>query len=38
MKLFNQIKAPVACRIVKFLVEHGDAVKKDQPLAAIEEL
>jgi len=38
MKLFNQIKAPKKCRIVKFLVEHGASVEKDQPLVAIEEL
>ena len=38
MKLFNQIKAPVNCKIVRFLAEHGDAVKKGQPLVAIEEL
>ena len=38
MKLFNQIEAPSKCRIVKFLAEHGDAVVKDQPLVAIEEL
>lgn len=38
MKLFNQIKAPSKCKIVRFLVEHGDPVEKDQPLAEIEEL
>lgn len=38
MKLFNQIKAPADCRIKTFLVSHGDAVKKGQPLAAIEEM
>ncbi|MBM4142907.1 MAG: pyruvate carboxylase subunit B [Lentisphaerae bacterium] len=38
MKLFNQIKAPRKCRIVKFLVAHGAAVSKDQPLVAIEEM
>lgn len=37
MKLFNQIKAPSNCKIVKFLVNHGDAVVKGQPLAVIEE-
>ncbi len=35
MKLFNQIKAPKACTVVKFLVNHGDAVTKGQPLAVI---
>ena len=36
MKLFNEIKAPRDCKIVKFLVEHGAVVSKDQPLAVIE--
>ena len=35
MKLFNEIKAPKACTIVKFLVVHGAAVAKGQPLAVI---
>jgi len=38
MKLFNQIKAPANCKVVKFLSEHGDAVVKGQPLLVIEEL
>lgn len=38
MKLFNQIKVPKKCRIVSFLVEHGAAVTKGQPLASIELL
>jgi oxaloacetate decarboxylase alpha subunit len=38
MKLFNQIKAEKACKIVRFLVNHGDHVKKGQPMAAIELL
>ncbi len=37
MKLFNQIKAPSNCKVVKFLAEHGDAVVKGQPLVVIEE-
>jgi oxaloacetate decarboxylase (Na+ extruding) subunit alpha len=37
MKLFNEITAPVKCRIVKILVEEGTTVEKDQPLIAIEE-
>jgi len=37
MKLFNQIKAPSNCKVVKFLVNHGDAVVKGQPLVVIEE-
>ena len=36
MKLFNQIKADKACKIVKFLVNHGDHVAKGQPMASIE--
>ncbi len=35
MKLFNQIKAPKACKVVKFLAEHGAHVIKGQPLAVI---
>ncbi len=38
MKLFNQIKAPSKCKIVKFLAEHGQPVQKGQPLAIIKEL
>ncbi|MFO7870148.1 MAG: pyruvate/oxaloacetate carboxyltransferase [Kiritimatiellia bacterium] len=38
MKLFNQIKAPSDCRIAEVLVEHGEAVRKGQPLFAIELL
>ncbi len=38
MKLFNQIKAPTHCKIKKFLLKHGDAVKKGQALVTIEEL
>jgi oxaloacetate decarboxylase alpha subunit len=38
MKLFNQIKAPYDCKIVKILVENGTAVKKDQPLVVIEKV
>jgi oxaloacetate decarboxylase alpha subunit len=36
MKLFNQIKAEKRCKIVAFLVKHGDAVTKGQPVAKIE--
>jgi oxaloacetate decarboxylase alpha subunit len=36
MKLFNEIKAPSDCRIVKILVEHGKPVTKDQPLMLVE--
>jgi len=38
MKLFNEIKAPTDCRVVKILVDHGDAVEKDQPMMIVEEL
>jgi len=37
MKLFNQIKAPSNCKVVKFLAEHGDSVEKGTPLVVIEE-
>ncbi len=36
MKLFNQIKAPCACRIVGILAKHGEAVVKGQALIAYE--
>lgn len=36
MKLFNQIKAVKKCKLVAFLVNHGDHVTKGQPLARIE--
>jgi oxaloacetate decarboxylase alpha subunit len=35
MKLFNEIKAPRNCRIVKFLAGHGAHVDKGRPLAVI---
>ena len=38
MKLFNRIEAPSDCKIVKLLAEHGDAVKKGQPLIAIDPM
>ncbi len=38
MKLFNQIKADKACKIVKVLVNHGDHVTKGQPMISIELL
>ncbi len=38
MKLFNEITAPVKCRIVKILVQEGVTVQKEQPLVAIEEV
>jgi oxaloacetate decarboxylase alpha subunit len=36
MKLFNQIKADKALKVVKFLVEHGAVVAKGQPLAVVQ--
>ncbi|MDA3924236.1 MAG: pyruvate carboxylase subunit B [Kiritimatiellae bacterium] len=36
MKLFNQIKAGKALTVVEFLVEHGDAVSKGQPMAVVK--
>ncbi|MDR2728674.1 MAG: pyruvate carboxylase subunit B [Chitinispirillales bacterium] len=38
MKLFNEIPAPVRCRVVKVLAQDGVAVDKDQPLIGIEEI
>ncbi|KMQ49909.1 acetyl-CoA carboxylase, biotin carboxyl carrier protein [Chitinispirillum alkaliphilum] len=38
MKLFNEISVPEKCRIVKILAKDGEAIEKDQPLIAIEEL
>jgi oxaloacetate decarboxylase alpha subunit len=38
MKLFNEIKAPFKCKILKILVKNGDAVAKDQPVMAINKL
>lgn len=35
MKLFNEIKAPVDCEIVKILAEHGKTIQKGQPLLLI---
>jgi oxaloacetate decarboxylase alpha subunit len=38
MKLFNEIVAPVKCKIIKVLIEDGGVVAKDQPLVAVEEI
>jgi oxaloacetate decarboxylase alpha subunit len=38
MKLFNEIVTPVKCKILRFMVEDGAMVEKDQPLIAIEEI
>jgi acetyl-CoA carboxylase biotin carboxyl carrier protein len=38
MKLFNEITAPVKCKIVKILAADGAAVQKNTPLLAIEEI
>ncbi len=37
MKLFNEIQAPFACKVLKILVENGDKVKKGDPLMIIEK-
>ena len=36
MKSFNEVKADIAGRVVKFLVENEDAVMAGQPLAEVE--
>jgi len=36
MKLFNEIRATVDCRIIKFLVKDGADVTKGQPIVAFE--
>ena len=36
MKTFNEVKADVAGRIVKFLSENEDAIMAGQPIAEIE--
>ncbi len=36
MKLFNQIKCERACKLVRFLVNHGDTVQKGQAIALVE--
>jgi oxaloacetate decarboxylase alpha subunit len=38
MKLFNPIKTPFACKIVKILCKPGDTVKKDTPLVQVEKI
>lgn len=38
MKLFNEIKAPFKCKILKILAENGDTITKDQPVMVIEKL
>jgi biotin carboxyl carrier protein len=38
MKLFNEIKAPAKCKILKVLVSDGQKVEKGQALIAIEEV
>lgn len=37
MKLFNAIKAPFNCRVLKVLVEHGKQVQKGAPMIAVEK-
>lgn len=36
MKLFNPVKAPEDCKIVRFLVKAGENVQKGSPIAEIE--
>ncbi len=36
MKLFNPVKAPEDCKIIRFLVKQGDNVQKGSPIAEIE--
>ena len=38
MKLYNEIKASTDCRILKILVDHGQAVQKDEPMMLVEAL
>jgi acetyl-CoA carboxylase biotin carboxyl carrier protein len=38
MKLFNPIKAPYRCKVVKLLIPHGTPVKKDDPMISIQKL
>ena len=38
MKLFNEITAPIKCKILKLLVKNTEEVKKDQPLMAVLEI
>jgi len=38
MKLYNEIHASTDCRILKILVDHGQSVKKEQPLMLVEAL
>lgn len=38
MKLFNPIKAPYKCKIVKLLIEHGKPVKKGEAMISIQKL
>ncbi len=38
MKLFNEIKAPFKCKVIKVLVENGQKVTKGQPVLEVEKL
>lgn len=38
MKLFNEIQAPFACKIINILLENGAKVKKGDPIMTIEKL
>jgi len=38
MKLYNEIKAPFNCKILKVLVDDGTPMKKNQPIMAVEKM
>ncbi|TVQ16950.1 MAG: pyruvate carboxylase subunit B [Bacteroidetes bacterium] len=38
MKLYNEIQAPFACKIINILLENGAKVKKGDPIMTIEKL
>jgi acetyl-CoA carboxylase biotin carboxyl carrier protein len=38
MKLFNEIKTPFKCKVLKILTENGQRVTKGQPVLEVEKL
>ncbi len=38
MKLFNEIKAPFRCKVIKILAENGQKVTKGNPILVVEKL
>ncbi|NLB69543.1 MAG: pyruvate carboxylase subunit B [Lentisphaerae bacterium] len=38
MKLFNQIKVEKPCKVIRFLVNHGEIIEKGTPFAEVEYL